>query len=150
MSDALTAAGVAPQEPNQNETKSGNNFVSGAPSEAQWDFGSSCLWCDPDHRGPSYSEFKHGQRHALLAAGVDAFIHQQASYAAFDRWLAEVRREAAEKALTDAADELALLNDGGKRGLAGHSKSSASAITHRHAVAVIRARAEAYRRDETE
>ena len=25
---ALTAAGVAPQEPNQNETKSGNNFVS--------------------------------------------------------------------------------------------------------------------------
>lgn len=24
----LTAAGVAPQEPNQNETKSGNNFVS--------------------------------------------------------------------------------------------------------------------------
>ena len=42
----------------------------GAPSEAQWDFGSSCLWCDPDHRGPSYSEFKHGQRHALTAAGV--------------------------------------------------------------------------------
>ena len=57
-------------EPNQNETKSGQNLVSGAPSEAQWDFGSSCLWCDPDHRGPSYSEFKHGQRHALLAAGV--------------------------------------------------------------------------------
>ena len=59
-----------PQEPNQNETKSGQNLVSGAPSEAQWDFGSSCLWCDPDHRGPSYSEFKHGQRHALTAAGV--------------------------------------------------------------------------------
>ncbi len=28
MSDDLTAAGVAPQVPNQNETKSGNNFVS--------------------------------------------------------------------------------------------------------------------------
>lgn len=28
MSDDLTTAGVAPQVPNQNETKSGNNFVS--------------------------------------------------------------------------------------------------------------------------
>ena len=63
---------------------------------------------------------------------------------AFDRWLTAVERAAAGKALTEAADELALLDDGGKRGLAGHSKSSASAITHRHAVAVIRARAEAY------
>ena len=59
-------------------------------------------------------------------------------------WRAEVERAAAEKALTGAANELALLDDGGKRGLAGHSKSSASALTHRHAVAVIRARAEAY------
>ena len=33
MSDALTAAGVAPQEPNQNETKSGNNFVSLDPEK---------------------------------------------------------------------------------------------------------------------
>ena len=63
---------------------------------------------------------------------------------AFDRWLTAVERAAAGKALTEAANELALLDDGGKRGLAGHSKSSASAITHRHAVAVIRARAEAY------
>ena len=30
---ALTAAGVAPQEPNQNETKSGNNFVSLDPEK---------------------------------------------------------------------------------------------------------------------
>jgi phage terminase large subunit-like protein len=52
-----------------------------------------------------------------------------------------VERAAAEKALTEAANELSLLDDGGKRGLAGNSKSSASAITHRHAVAVIRARA---------
>ena len=63
---------------------------------------------------------------------------------AFDRMIAEVERAAAEKALTEAANELSLMDDGGKRGLAGHSKSSASAITHRHAVAVIRARAEAY------
>ncbi len=33
MSDALTAAGVAPQEPNQNETKSGNNFASLDPEK---------------------------------------------------------------------------------------------------------------------
>ena len=33
MSDDLTAAGVAPQEPNQNETKSGNNFVSLDPEK---------------------------------------------------------------------------------------------------------------------
>ena len=65
-------------------------------------------------------------------------IHAEAEY---DRMIADVRREAAEKALTDMANELALLDDGGKRGLAGHSKSSASAITHRHAVAVVRARA---------
>ena len=32
-SAALTAAGVAPQEPNQNETKSGNNFVSLDPEK---------------------------------------------------------------------------------------------------------------------
>lgn len=63
---------------------------------------------------------------------------------AFDRMIASVERAAAEKALTEAANELALLDDGGKRGMAGHSKSSASAITHRHSVAVIRARAEAY------
>ena len=31
--DALTTAGVAPQEPNQNETKSGNNFVSLDPEK---------------------------------------------------------------------------------------------------------------------
>ena len=30
---ALTAAGVAPQEPNQSETKSGNNFVSLDPEK---------------------------------------------------------------------------------------------------------------------
>lgn len=65
-------------------------------------------------------------------------------------WIAEVERAAAEKALTEAANELALLDDGGKRGLAGHSKSSASAITHRHAVAVVRARAEAYRQERKE
>ena len=37
---ALTAAGVAPQEPNQNETKSGNNFVSLDPEKVAaiiWD-----------------------------------------------------------------------------------------------------------------
>ena len=33
MSDDLTTAGVAPQEPNQNETKSGNNFVSLDPEK---------------------------------------------------------------------------------------------------------------------
>ena len=33
MTDDLTAAGVAPQEPNQNETKSGNNFVSLDPEK---------------------------------------------------------------------------------------------------------------------
>ena len=73
-------------------------------------------------------------------------VHEEA----FDRMIAAIERAAAEKALTEAADELALLNDGGKRGLAGHSKSSASAITHRHAVAVIRARAEAYRQERGE
>ena len=67
-----------------------------------------------------------------------------------ERSMAEVEYAAAEKALTEAANELALLDDGGKRGLAGHSKSSASAITHRHAVAVIRARAEAYRQERGE
>ena len=72
------------------------------------------------------------------------------AYAEFDRMIASVEREAAEKALTEAANELALLGDGGKRGLAGHSKSSASAITHRHAVAVVRARAEAYRQERGE
>lgn len=61
--------------------------------------------------------------------------------AEFDRMIAEVELAAAEKALTDMANELSLMDDGGKRGLAGHSKSSASAITHRHAVAVLRARA---------
>lgn len=61
-----------------------------------------------------------------------------------------IERAAAEKALTDMANELSLMDDGGKRGLAGHSKSSASAITHRHAVAVIRARAEAYRQERGE
>ena len=80
----------------------------------------------------------------LRADGPESVRFRQVQW---DVWLAEVRREAAAKALTEAADELALLNDGGKRGLAGHSKSSASAITHRHAVAVIRARAEAYRRE---
>ena len=37
---ALTAAGVAPQEPNQNETKSGNNLVSLDPEKVAaiiWD-----------------------------------------------------------------------------------------------------------------
>ena len=33
MTDDLTTAGVAPQEPNQNETKSGNNFVSLDPEK---------------------------------------------------------------------------------------------------------------------
>ena len=33
MSDDLTTAGVAPQVPNQNETKSGNNFVSLDPEK---------------------------------------------------------------------------------------------------------------------
>ena len=33
MSDDLTAAGGTPQEPNQNETKSGNNFVSLDPEK---------------------------------------------------------------------------------------------------------------------
>lgn len=73
---------------------------------------------------------------------VDSLHEARVEAAAqFYRWLAEVERAAAAQALTEAANELALLDDGGKRGLAGHSKSSASAITHRHAVAVIRARA---------
>ena len=33
MTDDLTTAGVAPQVPNQNETKSGNNFVSLDPEK---------------------------------------------------------------------------------------------------------------------
>ena len=70
--------------------------------------------------------------------------------AEYDKWKDEVELAAAEKALNEAANELALLDDGGKRGLAGHSKSSASAITHRHAVAVVRARAEAYRQERGE
>ena len=75
--------------------------------------------------------------------GLFGHYGMESRAAEFDEAIAEAERAAAEKALTTMADELAALDDGGKRGLAGHSKSSASAITHRHAVAVVRARAAA-------
>lgn len=77
--------------------------------------------------------------------GVDPVV--TARYRAeFDRWLAETIRAAKAAVLEDAANELAGLDDGGKRGLQGHSKSHASVLTHRHAVGVLRASAAEYRK----
>ena len=65
-SAALTAAGVAPQEPNQNETKSGNNFVSLDPEKVadvlndhDYMYSTSackCLWTGPGSHQAHQSE----------------------------------------------------------------------------------------------
>ena len=121
---------------------------------------------EPSHNRITIQAFRDGEvsiihedRVRAIACTLDELKRAVATYEArgaleaADRpagTFTEAQVEAAAKALTEAADELALLNDGGKRGLAGHSKSSASAITHRHAIAVIRARAEAYRQEREE
>ena len=65
--------------------------------------------------------------------------HVQGNRRAFRRWLAEVERAAAAKALTDAADDFE------RSGLAGLEPVVNLAIDR-----VLRARAAAYRREETE
>lgn len=38
------------------------------PGENGFDFGSACLWCDPDNRGTDYSDGAHAARHERLSA----------------------------------------------------------------------------------
>lgn len=55
---------------------------------------------DPQRKGENFADY------LSRVAGVDAFLHQQASYLAFDRWLAAHDAEVAAKAVEDAADEI--------------------------------------------
>ena len=84
---------------------------------------------------------------AYLPKGTVVTVFTAAVLAAYDARTADVRREANTKALAEMADESAALDDGGKRGLAGNAKSSASAITHRHSLDVVHARIAAYREE---
>ena len=66
------------------------------------------------------------------------------------KWLAqhdaEVERAAAEKALKTVVEALRADDDGGRRGVKEHSKSSASAVAHRRATDRVRDELEMYRR----